>query len=82
MHNKSVLKYPYVPRKNDKMLKIGVTLIYIWIPKIQLKMIFCTFVLILRFDSLKLTIFKGIYALFILKQNIGYKLMLFKKGNL
>ncbi len=46
MPNKSVLKYPYVPRKNEKNVKDRCIVIY---------------------------------ALFILKQNIGYKLMLFHK---
>ncbi len=62
MPNNSVLKYPHVPRKNDQNVKNRCILDLCMDSKNQLKMTFFgTFVLLLKFDYLKLTIFKGIY---------------------
>ena len=43
------------------------------------KILISTFLSFFKFDSVKLAILEGIYALIILKYNIGQKLMYFKE---
>ena len=81
--NQSVLRYLYISRKIDENTKKR----QIWVLpfictdtiKSTEKILIFTFLSFLKFDSVKLAILEGIYALIILKHNIGQKLMYFKK---
>ena len=81
--NQSVLRYLYISRKiyeNTKKQQIWV-LPFICTDTIKSteKILIFTFLSFLKFDSVKLAILEGIYALIILKHNIGQKLMYFKE---
>ena len=81
--NQSVLRYLYISRKIDENTKKQ----QIWVLpfictdtiKSTEKILIFTFLSFLKFDSVKLAILEGIYALIILKHNIGQKLMYFKE---
>ena len=81
--NQSVLRYLYISRKIDENTKKR----QIWVLpfictdtiKSTEKILIFTFLSFLKFDSVKLAILEGIYALIILKHNIGQKLMYFKE---
>ena len=83
--NQSVLRYLYISRKIDENTKKR----QIWVLpfictdtiKSTEKILIFTFLSFLKFDSVKLAILEGIYALIILKHNIGQKLMYFKERN-
>jgi len=67
--------------ENIKIMQIWVyPIICLVIIKINEKRLFALFPLLLGFDSLELSISRGIYAFIVLKHNIGKKLMLFSKG--
>ena len=81
--NQSVLRYLYISRKiyeNTKKRQIWV-LPFICKDTIKSteKIIIFTFLSFLKYDSVKLAILEGIYALIILKHNTGKKLMYFKE---
>ena len=73
--NQSVFRYLYISRKIDENTKKQ----QIWVLpfictdtiKSTEKILIFTFLSFLKFDSVKLAILEGIYALIILKHNIG-----------